>query len=282
MSQPVAPSVNYHLTKACNMRCKFCFATFNDLPNIKIDVAHSKEVINVLAEYGFSKLTFVGGEPTLVRDLPELLEYAKNKGFITSFVTNGALLAEQRVFNALTSNVDWIGLSIDSLDTSTNLKSGRHLRKDIVLDRNYYTELCQRITEADIKLKINTVVSAYNWQDNLSTFIEEVSPARWKLMQAMSVEGQNGHEKGFQIETWQYKKFIENNKPKNVLIPIQESEDLIRGSYLMVSPEGKFFDSETGKHQYSDPILEVGVAEAIGQIHFNKDRFLQRGGIYKW
>jgi hypothetical protein len=50
----------------------------------------------------------------------------------------------------------------------------------------------------------------------------------------------------------------------------------------MVSPDGKFFDSETGEYQYSDSILKVGVSEAIGQIHFNNDKFLLRGGIYKW
>jgi radical S-adenosyl methionine domain-containing protein 2 len=282
MNQPTAPSVNYHLTKACNMKCKFCFATFKDIPNIKIDVNHSKELITAFAEYGFTKITFVGGEPTLVRDLPELLEYAKKKGLITSFVTNGALLAKQEMFDVLTSNVDWIGLSIDSLDADTNLKSGRHLRKDIVLDRSYYKELSLRISEAQIKLKINTVVSAYNWQENISDFIDEVNPSRWKLMQAISVSGQNSHEEGFQIKPWQYKSFIERNQPRNGLAPIHESEDLIRGSYIMVSPDGKFFDSETGEYQYSDSILKVGVSEAIGQIHFNNDKFLLRGGIYKW
>ncbi len=27
------PSVNYHLWRPCNMRCEFCFATFQDIPS---------------------------------------------------------------------------------------------------------------------------------------------------------------------------------------------------------------------------------------------------------
>ena len=30
MKNELIPSVNFHVWKACNMRCKFCFATFQD------------------------------------------------------------------------------------------------------------------------------------------------------------------------------------------------------------------------------------------------------------
>ena len=38
-----------------------------------------------------------------------------------------------------------------------------------------------------------------------------------------------------------------------------ESNELMRGSYVMVDPAGRFFDNVEGGHTYSRPILEVGV-----------------------
>ena len=44
--KPIIPSINYHITKACNMKCKFCFATFNDLGVVKHDLKKSKKIIS--------------------------------------------------------------------------------------------------------------------------------------------------------------------------------------------------------------------------------------------
>lgn len=283
MKNPIAPSVNYHILKGCNMKCKFCFATFIDVPNVKIDLSNSLQIIQQLRSAGFSKLNIVGGEPTLVKQLPEILAYAKSIGFVTSIVTNGALLAKDDLFESLSSHLDWIGLSIDSVNNGINRLSGRHLHSQATLDRAFYSDLSKKIKSKGIKLKINSVVSSFNKDDVIADFIDEVRPDRWKLMQAMLVEGQNSQDTSYLISDQDYRKYIMRNQTHiKRLNPIEESSELIRGSYIMINPEGRFFDSESGKHQYSDPILEVGVAEAIGQIHFNNDRFLVRGGIYKW
>ena len=55
---------------------------------------------------------------------------------------------------------------------------------------------------------------------------------------------------------------------------------LIRGSYAMVDPHGRFFDSAGGGHRYSAPILEVGLVAAFSQVSFDPVKFLHRGGDY--
>lgn len=277
------PAVNYHIIKACNMRCKFCFATFSDLPNIKINLSESLEIIQLLWKHGFTKLNIVGGEPTLVQQLPEILDHAKSIGFVTSIVTNGALLSNEKIFGSISTNLDWIGLSIDSVDEEINRDSGRQLHSKTVLSRGYYRDLCLKIKDAGLKLKINTVVSSYNKGDRMVDFINEVKPDRWKIMQAMYVEGQNNLAQNFLASDEAYHLYLLNNKTAGLSSePIEESSKLIRGSYLMVSPEGKFFDSDNGSHTYSDPIIKVGVSKALDQIQFNQERFLARGGLYKW
>ena len=72
------PSVNFHLWEPCNMKCKYCFATFKDvkqsiLPKGHLPKAEAIEIVKELAEYGFKKITFAGGEPTLCKWLPDLI-----------------------------------------------------------------------------------------------------------------------------------------------------------------------------------------------------------------
>ena len=96
MSIPIdIPTVNYHLWKPCNMRCGFCFATFEDIrPHILPKGHLGREkcllVVESLAQAGFQKINFAGGEPTLCPWLPDLIRLARELRLTTSVVTNGS------------------------------------------------------------------------------------------------------------------------------------------------------------------------------------------------
>lgn len=72
-------------------------------------------------------------------------------------------------------------------------------------------------------------------------------------------------------------KFIQTNKHLN---PIIESNERTNDSYLMVSPNGKFFQNSFGEYYYSDSILKIGVRKAFEQIKFSFDNFKSRGAEY--
>jgi len=72
-------------------------------------------LINQIAEFGFEKINFAGGEPTLCPWLPDLIARAKEHRMVTSIVTNGSRITDQWL-DALNGNLDWIGLSIDTVD----------------------------------------------------------------------------------------------------------------------------------------------------------------------
>lgn len=89
------PSVNFHLWKPCNMRCKFCFASFADVKSTILPKGHLEKedaiiLVKKIAKYGFKKITFAGGEPTLCPWLSDLIKIAKNEGLTTMIVTNGS------------------------------------------------------------------------------------------------------------------------------------------------------------------------------------------------
>ena len=51
-------------------------------------------------------------------------------------------------------------------------------------------------------------------------------------------------------------------------------------SYLMITPDGKFYQNTAGKYIYSDEILTVGVQNALNQTNFDYEKFQKRGGAY--
>ncbi len=281
-------SVNFHLWEPCNMRCKFCFATFQDvkktiLPKGHLPKEESIQVVKELAGFGFEKITFVGGEPTLCPWLSELILTAKQAGMTTMIVTNGSNLSDE----FLKMNVgllDWITISIDSLKEETNLKIGRAIvgRKAILIDD--YKVLIDRIKKYNYRLKINTVVCSENVSEDLTPIIEYSKPERWKIFQVLPIKGQNDFQfEKFEISEVRFKKFIDSHQHLNSFTKIvPECNNDMTGSYAMVDPAGRFFDNSNGVYNYSDPILKRGIQKSYSQINIDFDKFLERGGLYNW
>ena len=168
------PAVNFHLWEPCNMRCQFCFATFQDvkksiLPKGHLPKEQAIEVVSKLALAGFEKITFAGGEPTLCNWLSELIYTAKSAGLTTMIVTNGTNLTDA-FLEANKNHLDWITLSIDSLVDETNLATGRAITGKKALSKEVYMELTDKIKQYGYGLKINTVVSSKNYDENMTDF----------------------------------------------------------------------------------------------------------------
>jgi radical S-adenosyl methionine domain-containing protein 2 len=275
MEEKMITTVNFHLTKACNMKCKYCFAGFNNVES-QIDLINQMKTIKLLKEFGLRKINFVGGEPFLIKQFEVLLKHASNLGFITSIVTNGTLITED-FLGRMHPFIDMIGVSIDSLNTDTNMKIGRET-KVMVPDRNYYSKLCKSIKGYGIDLKVNTVVSKLNYNESYKSFIEEVNPLRWKIFQVMEIEGENSIA-DLEVTKEEFNSFVELNNVNNVSV-VSENNDLMRGSYLMIDPLGRFFDNTNGGYSLSQQIAKVGVEQSLREIQYSVEKFELRDGNY--
>lgn len=282
-------TVNYHYTSACEMACEHCFAVFADCTRSKMD-SH-KAVIRAISEeplgpgmYLPRRLNFVGGEPTVHQSFPELLEYALQCGLRTSIVTNGYSLVKHGLPEKF-HELDLIGVSIDSLNHDTNIRIGRSVRIPKSIQRETISEqqwnrLFNELQQAGIALKINTTVTRHNADEDLSSFILKSRPERWKIFQAMPVDGQNcGSKHRWLVDRPTYDQFVTRHVHAGAYSEA-EPESLMRGSYAMISPDGRFFDSALGSHNYSAPIPEVGVRKAWNQIHFDSQLFGERTKNY--
>lgn len=282
------PSVNYHLWKPCNMKCGFCFATFDDIAQDLLPKGHlgredSMSVVHALAEEGFRKINFAGGEPTLCPWLPDLIVLAKDMGFTTSIVTNGSRITQEWL-DSVSRSLDWVALSIDSLNPNTLEQTGRTTSSGPMSEQDYL-RVTNLIKQNGIRLKINTVVGRYNLREDLRDFIIDVRPERWKLLQVLPIEGQNHiTDKDYLISRDEFELYVrlyEHMEDFGITV-VAESNELMTGSYVMVDPAGRFFDNVLGMHAYSRPILEVGVEEALKDVTVDDIKFLDRGGLYDW
>lgn len=271
-------TVSFHMVKPCDFACKFCYATFDDF---KVDKQLTLEecmlILEKLREAGVQKITFAGGEPMLYKNIDLVIEYAKKLGFTTSIISNGSMLTYKFLMK-MTPYLDWVGVSIDSLDQETNVNIGRTRKNG-----NYfidYPKLAHTIKNLGYKFKVNTVVNRFNHEETLRPFIERFEVDRWKVFQTLQVKGQN--DKLFEhikCSGDQFKAYIDRNATAN-LVP--ENNEVMYSSYLLIDPLGRFFEDTKREHTYSDSLLEHDVDHCLSQISLSRENFINRGGIYKW
>lgn len=270
-------AVNFHLWKPCNYRCKFCFATFEDVPG-RLTAADARRVVDLVAAHT-DKITFVGGEPTLCPFLGDLVDSAHRSGLTTCIVSNGERLRPMILRHA--ASLDWVGLSVDTADEAISVEFGRgagaHVGRSI--------ELAQLARAHGILVKLNTVVTALNQHEDLTPLVRAIRPDRWKVFQVLPVAGQNdGKVEPLLIDAAQFRAYVERHAHLGAegFGPVAEDNADMTGSYVMIDPMGRFFDNVDGRLVYSPGILDVGVHEAFARVRWERESLVARGGIYAW
>jgi MoaA/NifB/PqqE/SkfB family radical SAM enzyme len=105
----------------CNAVCEHCsfFAGVEDRTRTVMTTAQMSRVIQEGQELGVSVLNFVGGEPLLRKDLPEIIGSVDRNLTTTILFTNGTLLPE-RARSLRSAGLDSVYVSIDSADPALN------------------------------------------------------------------------------------------------------------------------------------------------------------------
>ena len=84
------PRMDLALTYKCNNNCYFCY-TGGPHKVAELTTKEWKKALDKIWESGVPQVVFTGGEPTLRKDLVELVDHAQE--FVTGLVTNGRRLA---------------------------------------------------------------------------------------------------------------------------------------------------------------------------------------------
>jgi radical S-adenosyl methionine domain-containing protein 2 len=280
---------NWHITERCNYSCKYCFAQWdkkspeiyndNGLVNGILEELSKKDILSKRIGEPITSLrvNFAGGEPLILgKGFVEIVKRTKEMGFKTSLITNGSLLEyNPEIFKCL----DMIGISIDSLDENICKSIGRCSGKEYMSGEKL-TKLIHniRLGNSKVKLKFNVVVNEYNYNKNIVEQLQIFKPDRLKILQQLPFKEEKGiTDEQFALFLNINKKFLESE------FAVTENKEHITQSYLMIDPQGCFFQNGNEKYYiYSDPIHEVGIECALSQIPLIKEKFMSRysqGGV---
>jgi MoaA/NifB/PqqE/SkfB family radical SAM enzyme len=111
------------VTFGCNSKCRMC--TYWQLtPRMKEDL-RTEGVYKLLDEaydFGMRAYYIFGGEPLIRKDIGRIVDYAKNRGFLTTMNTNASLLASKA---ASLTNLDLAIVSLDYFNKYHDMIRGR-------------------------------------------------------------------------------------------------------------------------------------------------------------
>jgi len=276
-------TVNWHLEKDCNYKCKFCYAHFSHI-NTNLDIDQGFSLIDEIKKNDIYKINFAGGEPLLNKNVGEFIKYSKQLGLKTSIITNGSRITKKWL-TKYGRNLDQIGISCDSLDNRTNTKIGRGFGNHVEITERLLSRI-NLMNENDglnIQTKLNTVVLRNNHIEDWNDFIIRNNVKRWKVFKILKIVGENDHVYDeLSINDKQFYNFIDRHRllnDKGILVK-EDNEDM-SNSYIMITPDGKFYQNSNNQYIYSDSILDVGFKNAIKQTGFDYDTYEKRGGDYR-
>lgn len=270
--------INLHLTSRCNMFCRGCFAFYGSAPELDLQGwIRTLETIRSETESRYRlKVTFAGGEPTLLPFLPRLLERARELDMATGLITNGSLL-DDSYLDRIARTVDWLGISVDSLYPNTNAALGRSCLGGPILERRYL-RIAAGVKERGIRLKINTVVNRLNLGEDFFPFISVARPDRWKVMQLLLVAGQNDDARSLRVSSEEYRSFVDRHSPCETMV-VEPAEAML-ASYVMIDPSGRPYGNAGGQVSFGSAVTEKGLLGQLEGLGYEYTKTAARKGLY--
>lgn len=111
------------LTPACPMRCSYCRPSIiNDIPDVKhMSATHIEQVVrHLVTRWGLKKVRLTGGEPTVRKDLLEIIERVSTvQGLEDLAMTTNGLTLPKQAFALKRAGLKRLNISLDSLNPQT-------------------------------------------------------------------------------------------------------------------------------------------------------------------
>lgn len=267
--------INYHLTQACNFGCKFCFAKYE---KDFIGFEDQKKVIKNIAESGiFDSINFAGGEPFLVKKLPELISYSASLGLKVSVITNGYLLSDS-ILEDVVPNLTMLGISCHSFNEETKREIGSCTKSGKTLTNERLAEICLKVHAlnesgiANCRLKINSVICKPNVNEDLKAGIDSLKYVqRWKGLRCQEF----GSNQAMLVSDAEFRHFkLVNNK--GTLNQVFEND--MKDTYIMINPAGRLIKESSDGLGYTTvgSALEEPMQNLMARYNLKFDIYKER------
>lgn len=159
------------MLNSCNFRCTYCdnhqgesYYNIND-PK-RLNTEESKKLLKIMRT-GSAAIYWCGGEPTMRKDLPELLNYASDIGFFPNIInTNGSIIhtrLKDPKWSKFLWQMDIIIVSLDGLNINKLKQLWGVNKPDQVVTNLLLLKKLQKNNK--FKLAVNTVITPETIQE---------------------------------------------------------------------------------------------------------------------
>lgn len=173
------------ITDFCNFRCEYCLPNGYQgrRPDDELSVPEIATLIRGFAQVGTKKVRITGGEPSIRRDVVEIIQTIKQtKGIETVAMTSNGYKLGKHLASWQAAGLNQLNISMDSFDAATFHKmTGFDTLPQLMADMDTLLET------TDIKLKINSVLMAETAFENLMDAIDYVKdrPVTYRFIEFM-------------------------------------------------------------------------------------------------
>ncbi len=169
MNAPLLPPIGMlaELTHRCPLQCPYCSNPLELMKaNRELDTATWLDLFDQAADLGVLQVHLSGGEPTLRRDLEQLVVGLAGRGVYTNLITAGVGIAEGRIAALAEAGLDHLQLSFQGARPETTERIGNHRGSH---EKKLAT--ARQARAAGLPLTINAPIHRHNI-DEVPLFIE--------------------------------------------------------------------------------------------------------------
>lgn len=154
------------LTHRCPLRCPYCSNPLElERASNELSTDEWKRVLEEALAMGVLQVHFSGGEPTVRKDLEDLVRHAEDIGLYTNLITSAVLLDEARVESLAQAGIQHVQISLQDTDPENADRiagfAGYHKK----------IQAAQWVRKQDLPLTLNAVMHRQNLR-NLPQMIE--------------------------------------------------------------------------------------------------------------
>ncbi len=179
---PFPRIINCFITEKCNFKCPMCHVVNSRMKNLQeLSFDQLKPLFDQMAHFSPS-VSLAGGEPLMHPEIIKIIKYLDQKKIVKAMVTNGLLL-EKMAHKLIDSGLDFLAISLDGPDESTQYYRG--------LVKNSFPQIIKGIQKI-IKLRgksifpnirIATVISKANIHnfDQIYQIVQDLGVDEWSI-----------------------------------------------------------------------------------------------------
>jgi MoaA/NifB/PqqE/SkfB family radical SAM enzyme len=244
---PNVDSVDLYVNYVCGLRCNHCF--IGDLLNTNVDlpIELAKSIVSNLAKSGVKSITLLGGEPTLYKNIYELIECINENKLYFRIVTNG-----QKSFQKFIKKLD--SILLNKLHVCFSIDGSNSKIHDDIRGKGVYLNLINSIELAKLKkisISAITSISKDNYNDTIS-IIDFCSILGMKYINVHYVTDRGFATKNKVVSIQDWLKLCENIEANSADIKIRLEKTFIskqstvkcevpKKENIIIDPNGKIY-----------------------------------------